>query len=258
MIGLLYFVIILTTSVLGAVVGIGGGVFIRPIFDAIGAHDVVNIAFFASIAIIIMAAVSTAKKIRDGQKLNLKTAGIMALGAAIGGVLGDWLRQILLNVLYDENSFQNIQIIATVAVLLFALFLSTKTNLRYEIKSPLLPPVFGVILGIIAAFLSIGGGVLNVPIFIILFGMPIKDATANSLIIVLVSQLAGLVSMLATQGLAPFELILVPFVVIAAAIGGLVGARLTKIFSENTVKRLFQATLVAVILLNVANALFIL
>ncbi|MCL2753986.1 MAG: sulfite exporter TauE/SafE family protein, partial [Defluviitaleaceae bacterium] len=258
MIGLIYFIIILLTSILGAVVGLGGGIFIRPIFDALGHHNVVNIAFFVSIAIITMSVVSTAKKIKDGQKINFKVAGIIAIGAAVGGILGDILRQMLLGTLNSESNFQLIQIIATVFVILIALFLSTKTNLRYEIKSPLFPPIFGVILGIIASFLSIGGGILNVPIFMILFGMSIKDATTNSLVVVLVSQIAGFINMVIAQGFYAFDLGIVPFVVVAAAVGGLLGARLTKIFSENTVKRLFQGTLVAVMLLNIANALFFL
>ncbi|MCL2576370.1 MAG: sulfite exporter TauE/SafE family protein [Defluviitaleaceae bacterium] len=258
MTGIIYFVIILLTSILGSIVGIGGGVFFRPIFDAMGHHNVSNIAFFSGLAIATMAIVSTIKRLRDGQKINFKTAGAIAIGAAIGGIGGDRLRQILLNALTYEHNFQYIQVASTVAILLVALFLSTKTNLRYEIKSPLFPPLFGIVLGIIAAFLSIGGGIINIPIFMILFGMNIKDATTNSLAIVFISQITSIIGMTTSNGFAAFDLSIIPFVVIAAAIGGLIGAKLTKIFSETIVKRLFQCTLIAVMMLNIANVLFFL
>jgi hypothetical protein len=61
-----------------------------------------------------------------------------------------------------------------------------------------------------------------------------------------------------TPGFDYFDLTMLPYVIIAAAIGGLLGARLSKVFSEATVKRLFQATLCVVILLNISNALFVL
>ena len=45
MTGVLYFIIIILANTIGAISGMGGGVLIKPVFDAIGAHSVPAITF---------------------------------------------------------------------------------------------------------------------------------------------------------------------------------------------------------------------
>jgi len=256
-IGIIYAIIIFFACVLGAVVGLGGGVFIRPIFDAIGYHNVLNIGFFFSSAILAMAVVSTIKKMRDGTKIDVKKALLISLGALVGGMLGNLLLEHLLVTFAAEIYVQYVQIVATIVVLLFSLFLTTKTNLRYELGNKAYVAVLGVALGATASFLGIGGGPINVPLLMIFFGFNIKDATAYSIVIIFFSHLSRIVTLGVTVGYMYFDLSVLPYVVVAAAAGGLVGAGLSKIFSEATVKRLFQGAISAVILLNIANGLFL-
>jgi len=257
-IGFIYAIVILLACVLGAIVGLGGGVFIRPILDAIGYHNVHNIGFISSSAILTMAVVSTVKKMRDGTKVNAATVLTISLGAVAGGFIGDrLLLQPLLGAFQYEAHVQYIQIAATVVVLSLSLFLTAKNNLRFPLKNKAFSVLLGVALGTLAAFLGIGGGPINVPLMMIFFGLNIKEATAYSIVIIFFSHLSRLITMGATRGFAYFDLSILPYVIVAAAIGGLVGARLSKIFSEKTVKRLFQAAISAVIVLNIVNALFL-
>ena len=258
LIGIVYSVVILLACILGAIVGLGGGLFLRPIFDAIGYHDVIQIGFFSSSAILTMAVVSTVKKVQDGTKINAKIAIIISIGAITGGAIGNLLLEHLLAILPSETSVQYVQIVATIIALVLSLIFTAKNNLCYELKNQAVILALGVFLGIVAAFLGIGGGPLNVPIFMIFFGLGIKDATAYSIVVILFSHLSRLITLGITVGYFGFDLAILPFVIIAAALGGLIGAKLNKIFSEKTVKRLFQATLCFVILLNLANGLFIL
>jgi len=255
--GIIYFIVIFFACVLGAIVGLGGGVFIRPIFDAIGYHYVLDIAFFSSSAILAMAVVSTIKKVRDGTKIDVKIALFVSLGAVIGGTLGNLLLEHLLSIFAAEAMVQYVQIVATIIVLSLSLILTSKNNLRYELKNKAYCVALGVLLGSIAAFLGIGGGPINVPLLMIFFGLSIKDATAYSIVIIFFSHLSRIVTLGATVGYLYFDLSILPFVIVAAAVGGLVGARLSKIFSEKMVKRLFQGAISAVILLNIANGLFL-
>ena len=255
--GVIYFFIIMLACILGAIVGLGGGVFIRPIFDAIGYHNVLNIAFFSSTAILTMAVVSTIKKLQDGTKIEVKLAMLISAGAVVGGILGDQLLQHLVYIFDVEANVQRIQIIVTVIVLILSLIFTAKNNLRYIIKNRLTCLPLGVMLGTLAAFLGIGGGPINVPILMIFFGLPIKSATAYSIVIIFFSHLSRLIAMGITIGYSYFDLPILVFVIPAAALGGLIGAKFSKIFSETTVKYLFMAAISAVIILNVVNGLFL-
>lgn len=257
-IGVIYSIVILFACILGAIVGLGGGVFIRPIFDAIGYHGVLDINFFASAAILSMAVVSTVKKIKDGVKIDVKKALLISSGAVVGGLIGNLVLEHLINVFEYESQVQMAQIIATVIVLTLSLILTAKNHLRYEIRQLWVCALLGVFLGSVAVFLGIGGGPINVPILMIFFSMDIKLASAFSIVIIFFSHLSRMVTMGITVGYAQFDLPLLPVIVISAAVGGLIGARLSKVFSDNTVKRLFQAAISAVIVLNVVNGVLLL
>ena len=257
-IGLIYAVVIFLACVIGAIVGLGGGVFIRPIFEAIGEHNNANIAFFSSTAILTMAIVSTAKKMKDGLAVKIKMAALISAGAVVGGMLGDLLRQHLVSVMYHESNLQLTQNIVTVLVLAVSIFVTLKNNLRYEIKSQFILPVIGVGLGAIASFLAIGGGPINVPILMIFFGLPIKSATMYSIIIIFFSHTSRLITMGVTTGFGYFDTRLLPFVIVAAMLGGFLGANLSRIFTDAVVKKLFIAALSVVIVLNIFNGVTVL
>ena len=257
MIGLIYFIVIMLACVIGAIVGLGGGVFIRPIFDALGYHNVLNISFFSSSAILTMAVVSTIKEIRDGTKIDYKTAILISSGAIVGGMLGNLLLEYLIAIFPVESRVQQVQIIVTVIVLSLSLIFTSISNLRYEIKYKPVYVILGILLGATAAFLGIGGGPINVPILMIFIGLNIKDATAYSIVIIFFSHFSRLVTMGVTIGYGYFDLSILAFAIPAAAIGGLIGAKFSKIFSENTVKKLFMAAITAVIMLNIFNGIFI-
>ena len=253
---IIYAIVILLACILGAIVGLGGGVFIRPIFDAIGYHNVLNISFFSSSAILTMATVSTVQKVRDGTKIAPGLALLISVGAAVGGMLGNLLLEHLVDTFRIEANVQRVQIVVTVLALSLSLVLTTKNDLRKEIKSKALTLGMGVLLGATAAFLGIGGGPLNVPIMMIFFGMDIKGAAAYSIVIVFFSHLSRLITLGVTVGYGYFDLPMLAFVIPAAALGGLIGAKFSKIFSQSTVKRLFMTAISAVILLNIFNWVF--
>ena len=255
-IGIFYAVVIFLASILGAIVGLGGAVFFRPIFDAVGYHDVQNILFIASSAILTMAVVSTVKKVRDGIDVDIKIALLISLGAVAGGSAGQFIINYLTDI-FPNDAVQRIQIVVMVVFLCTALFLASKKNLRYQVKNKILCVLLGIVLGAFSAFLGIGGGPINVPVMMILFSQPIKTATTYSIIIIFFSQLSSLVSMGVTIGFGAFDLRMLLFVVPAAALGGLVGARFSKIFSDTTVKRLFTAAIAVVIIFNVINGIFV-
>ena len=252
MIGYVYFVIIVLVSIIGAVAGLGGGVIMRPIFDAIGYHDVLNIGFLGSTAIVTMAVVSTLRKMKSGFKADFKIVLLISAGAVFGGVLGNMSLEALVRI---TTASQQIQSALTVIVLTFCIF-ATYLKPKFKLQNGFLYVFLGVILGAVATFLGIGGGPINVPILIIFFSMPIKDATTYSIMIIFFSHVSRLVAM--GMGDADLDYTILPFIISAAAVGGLIGGKLSNVLSEKSVRKVFRFVILAVIVLNVVNILFLL
>ena len=255
MIGIIYFGVIFFACIIGAIVGLGGGVFIRPIFDAIGYHTVLNISFYSSTAIITMAIVSTLKKLKDGLGLDAKIALLISGGAVVGGFLGIYILEQLVSNFASEDNVQVVLAIVTTIIIISAIIATFKSGKRYKLESKVALPFIGVGLGTISSFLGIGGGPINVPLFMILFGFPIKKATAYSIVIIFFSHASKLISMGVRIGYSNFDLRPLPFVIAAAALGGFVGANLSKVFSEDMVKKLFVIALSIVVVLNIVNGI---
>jgi len=262
---IIYFFIFLLSCMLGAVVGLGGGVIIRPILDAIGYHGVMNIGFLSSSAILVMAVVSTAKKVQDGTKIDVSTAVLISFGALVGGALGNQLLDYATALFYylhgTETLVQLIQTVFTIVILTLAIYFTTSERFRYNMKTKILYPFLGLILGGAAVFLGIGGGPINVPVFMVLFSLPAKQATAYSIVVIFFSHLFRIIDMGLGGyhlGFAGFAIDFLPFILPAALIGGVAGAVISKRFSDETVKKMFNVTMFVLILINVYNGVMFL
>jgi len=254
LVNLVYFFVFLMSCLLGAIVGLGGGVIIRPILDAIGYHNVLNIAFLSSTAILVMAVVSTARKIKDGTKIDFKTAALISIGALAGGALGNLLLEELVRTFDAESDVQMLQTVSNVIILILAIYFTSSDRFRYKLKTKAFYPALGAVLGTAAIFLGIAGGPVNVPVFMVLFSMPAKQATAYSIVVIFFSHFFRIITMGFTVGLGYFDLHFLLFTIPAAAIGGVIGAMLSGMFSDNAVKKAFNVTMATLILLNIYNA----
>ena len=252
---IVYFFVFMLSCMFGAVVGLGGGVIIRPILDAIAYHNVLNIAFLSSAAVLVMAVVSTLKKVKDGTKIDTGSAALISFGALIGGALGNLILEHLVSIFYAESDVQLLQTASTIVVLILAIYFTTTERFRFNFKAKIFYPVLGLLLGITAIFLGISGGPVNVPVFMVLFSMPAKQATAYSIVVIFFSHLFRMITMGFTVGFAYFDLQFLLFTIPAAIIGGIVGSIFSRMVSDNSVKRAFNFAMAALILLNAYNAL---
>ncbi|GAA4063640.1 hypothetical protein [Amphibacillus indicireducens] len=60
-----YFIISLLASIIGAIAGIGGGVFIKPILDFLGDYPLATIGILSSTTVLTMSVVSLWTRRRD-------------------------------------------------------------------------------------------------------------------------------------------------------------------------------------------------
>lgn len=117
-----------------------------------------------------------------------------------------------------------------------------------------MPIIIGLLLGICSAFLGIGGGPMNLAVLYYFFSMDTKKAVVNSILIILISQIASLAMSLLTAAVPPFEWSHLAAMVIAGALGGTLSARLHKKLSISLTDKLFIGLLTVIFGICIYNA----
>ena len=180
---ILFFLICFFASVIGAICGIGGGVIIKPVLDAFQMMDVSTISFLSGCTVLSMTTYSVIKsKMSKTNSINSKTALPLALGAAVGGILGKWIFSLLTNTfpISKVGAVQSICLmLITIGTLVYTIY---KAKIKtYHVTSPVFSCIIGVVLGLLSSFLGIGGGPINLVILFFFFSMSTKEAAENSL-----------------------------------------------------------------------------
>ena len=127
---LVFFAVSILSSTAGSICGIGGGVIIKPVLDALGVMSVSSISFLSGCTVLAMSVVSVYKNLRSGTaRMDLKIATSLAIGAAAGGVAGKAMFQSLKEAVGDENLVGMTQALVLIAITTYiqynATFLST-------------------------------------------------------------------------------------------------------------------------------------
>ncbi|WP_099221621.1 sulfite exporter TauE/SafE family protein [Listeria costaricensis] len=253
MVGLIYFVVVFCANAVGAISGMGGGILIKPIFDALGFHSVLEISFYSSVAVFTMSLVSTTQQYLNHVPIRMKPAVCLSISSIVGGALGNALFENLLALFENDQNVQLIQIVLMV-VMLIVILLFTKGNVRSLGMTSVFWYFFaGLFLGFLSSLLGIGGGPLNVMLIVWLFSFTFKEATIYSIIIIFFSQLAKLVMTGISVGYTSFDLTILLWIIPAAILGGAVGGKLNHVFSEQRVLVIYRGVILLVLGLNLVN-----
>ena len=252
---LLYGIIIFTATLLGAFVGLGGGVIIKPVLDVINFHTLQQIAFYSSCAVFAMSLTSTAKHIKNKTPINAKIVLLFALGSVVGGFAGNKLFNYALAMSSSPETVRGVQS-ALLCLLLALVIASVNINIKkFNVKNPLAIALSGLVLGLTAAFLGIGGGPINVAVLTILFSFTMRDAAVYSVAIIFFSQLSNLITTYVNTGFHSLDPKYLIVIVPCAVIGGLVGAGLNRKCNEKTIKTVFTVAVSAVCALSLYNSI---
>jgi len=112
----------------------------------------------------------------------------------------------------------------------------------------------GLALGCMSSFLGIGGGPINLVVLYFFFSMDTKTAAANSLYIILFSQLCSLLTKLLTNSVPDFRWTVLVLMAAGGLGGGILGRKLNRKMKGESVERLFIALMVVIICVSVFNA----
>ena len=243
------FLISFCACIAGAICGMGGGVIIKPLLDFIQFGSASTISFMSGCTVLAMTTYSVGKSLKSGEKtVEMKTVTPLAIGAAIGGVMG----KSLFNMVRDM--FANRQMVG--AVQSFALAIITIATLVYtinkgKIKTKNVSGAVGCF--IIGLCLGIGGGPINLVVLYYFFSMQTKVAAANSLYIILFSQAASVISTFVT-GIPAFELPKLLTMMAGGVFGGIVGRKLSRKMDNKAVDKLFIVMMIFIIGISFYNA----
>ena len=252
---LVYFLVAFLSSIVGAICGIGGGVVIKPVLDLFRLGAVSTINFLSGCTVLSMSLYSVGKAmINRDSKVDMATGTPLAIGAALGGVAGKELFGLIKSMFANGEMVGGVQAIALGIITIGTLLYTVKKSQIHtiQIKNRLFCAVVGLLLGIMSSFLGIGGGPINLVVLGYLFSMDSKTAAANSLYIILFSQLASFVSTLIT-GLPAFDPLVLALMVAGGIGGGIVGRTLNKRMDNRAVDTLFVCLMSLIIAICVFN-----
>lgn len=253
---LLYFLECFLATCIGAICGIGGGIIIKPVLDATHTMSVVQISFLSSCTILAMTSYSVIKD-RVSGKSNVKMHICLPLfiGAAVGGITGKEIFSSLVSKLPSQSGVGRIQ---AVVMLLISIFTFSYTAFRDRIKThcfdnPALNLSVGILLGMMSAFLGIGGGGINIIIFYYFYSMTTKDAACYSLYVIFFSQVLNIARTIQSNTVPEVKLLTLILMFVGGIAGGILGRFINRKVEEKTAARLFLCAMGLVILVNIYN-----
>lgn len=256
---LLLSIILLTFAVPFAMIGQGGGTAYVPILEIAGTdiHKASTISLFMiAISTISAAIVFHRKKVIDWRFL-LYIVPMAAIGAFLGGYAAHLVSATVITVIfviflcfaafliYEHDYSKEGQMYKFVPKSL--VWDRAYEGYQYSISLGILMPV-GVVLGFIAGTLGIGGGLLLLPVLILLFRVPMRITIGITTVYTGFTALVGLIGHIA--GGDALNLWIALPLAIAVFIGARIGSQMSHKISIPKLK-----TIVAVILVTLATVM---
>jgi len=252
---IIYLLISVGASIVGAISGIGGGVIIKPTLDIFSSYNVSVISFLSGNTVLAMTISSLIRSRNSEIQLDKKIGTILAVGGVFGGLIGKYLFDILRAGFSNEAVIGSIQSISlallTLSVLFFTLFKHKIPS--WNFKSLTVALLIGILLGSVASFLGIGGGPINLAILYLFFSMDSKKAALNSIYIIFFSQATNLLFTIASGNVPSFPPLVLVLMILGGIGGGLIGSELRKKMNNRQVDILFSIVMAIIIVISTYN-----
>jgi uncharacterized protein len=252
---------------LAGLLGIGGGIVLVPLFlwafnfAGFSPEIIVHAAFGTSLCIIIPTAISSTLGHRKRGNVDWHYVMRLAFGGITGALIGasfaaalsgEWLK----------GFFGLMQILVALKLVFF------RPHLSPERTGPLPDGQLlsvGFAGGAFSAFFGVGGGVIAVPLMLIILRLPIHQAVGNSSALIVVSSIFGMLSYVYhgwnLPGLPPYSLgfvnvlvvaMVAPFTIIFARLG----VKLASRFSHGRLVKIFAFVLILIGVRMILSTLF--
>lgn len=226
---LLFFIGGVLAGIIAGLLGVGGGIIIVPMLVFFGKLPV-NAVATSSLAIVITSISGSFQNWREGN-LNFKKVISLGLPAVITAQLG----------VYLASHFSPLLLLSLFAILLFVNVylvslrrrLVTVENVSVDQDRIFLNTILtGGAAGILSGLFGVGGGVIMVPLQMLLLGEKIKTAIQTSLGVIILTAISASVGHAVAGNILLGEGLLIGF---GGLIGAQIGTRFLPKLSEKTV-----------------------
>lgn len=250
------FLTALLACVIGKICGMGGGVIMKPILDALGVMSVASINFLSGCTVTGMTCWAVGKSAISGKtEIDWKISTPLALGAALGGLVGKELFSIVARCFSNADTAGGVQAVilffATLATLIYTCFKDRAAT--YHVCQWALCFLIGLALGMLGSFLGIGGGPFNMAVLYFFFSMSTKTAAQNSLYIILISQLAGLSKTVLSGTVPEISPYILVGMIACGVFGSEIGGRINAYLNEKNATILFECSMALILCINIYN-----
>lgn len=267
---IIFFAVSIFASVVGAICGVGGGVFMKPALDAVGVLPVNTITFLSTCTVIsmtsynVMSSALNSKKGGGDNLIDWSLTTWLGIGSGIGGVIGKSIYQSVKALFENQEMVGGYQAIALfIAIGLTLIYTLNKKKLKghhVENKGVLL--ALGIALGTLSSFVGIGGGPMNLAVLFFFLSMSTKAAAQNSLYMILISQAMSLITTFVQGGVPkalyetvdPGLYVMLIGMILCGIYGGIVGKKINKKMPAASVDKLFIILMVVIMGICVWNA----
>lgn len=254
----LYLAVVLLISIIATAAGLGGGVIIKPVFDAISPYSTAVVSLLSTFSVLSMSLASSIKQSRLKTPVRWRHAVRIASGSMFGGMVGQSAFSGAKDLLTDAvvKVLQNgILLLLLFAVLFYILCKRDMTIDQTEIDQALAisERIVGFVTGAVSAFIGIGGGPINICALCLLYQLSIRDASVYSLVMIVFSQGAKLLLCLLDGTLRSELWFLIAGACVTSVTGGILGAMLNRRLRSQTVRSIYLIVLFGIIILNGYN-----
>lgn len=177
----------LAAGLLSGLFGVGGGTVIVPMLVLILGFDQ-RLAAGTSLAAIVPAATVGVVSYALSGSVAWIPALILAAGAVVGAQVGTWL---LARVSLTALRFGFVGFLAVVIVSLFVVIPSRDAGLSLTVLSVIGLVALGLLTGVLAGLLGVGGGIVVVPVLMLVFGTSDLVAKGTSLLMMIPTAISG-------------------------------------------------------------------
>ena len=182
--------VIFCASFILTMVGLGGGLIFSPLFVLLGFP--LSTAVSASLFLNGVAALSAGITYYRKKMIDIKTAVPLLVSSSLAAPFGAMLTSVI-----DLRLFSGLLagvIFLAAMRMIFSGKAESETTALSEKHRILGGGAIGIVVGVMAGLLGIGGGVFIVPLLIYVLKMPTKTAAATSIFIVIFSSFSGFVA----------------------------------------------------------------